>query len=242
MLTTPTYNLNHNAFILHVRSPNVNNTHLETGESINELNYYNLFKQSFIELNTSSICTPLIGTGGMKISLSDSVNDLLVALEKFLKENSMLDQSDTKIVYIINNEERILDQVVQIIDIKLNPSTSNTNEVTTNHWSEFVNPNIGTKSVTWASDTNPFPVTAPNLPNPLSVSEVSFQLQEHVSTLKLDEIDPTDLEECFLCKNTIKNPKKLDKCEHKFCKHCIDDHFKNVMKNCPVCNKVYGVR
>ena len=98
ILVTPAYNLKHNSSILHVRSPNINNTHFDTGLSINELIYYNLFNKSFIEMNTSSICTPLIGTGGMKISLSDSANDLLVALQQFLKENrSMLEKSAKKL-------------------------------------------------------------------------------------------------------------------------------------------------
>ena len=146
----------------------------------------------------------------MKISLSDSLNDLLIALEKFLKENSILDQSAKKIVYIINNEEQVLDQIVQIIDIKLNPSAGDKNEAKTKQL------------------------------DPVSISELNFEFMKTLSMNKSGAKKEAD--NCTICMDAIENPKTLDKCGHTFCQECIDEYFRKVKKNCPVCNKTYGIR
>ncbi|XP_041360734.1 uncharacterized protein DDB_G0290685-like [Gigantopelta aegis] len=48
-------------------------------------------------------------------------------------------------------------------------------------------------------------------------------------------------EMCVICMEEIKNPKKLDKCGHVFCRSCITDCFEKFKPVCPTCNMVYGV-
>ncbi|XP_041362739.1 uncharacterized protein DDB_G0290685-like [Gigantopelta aegis] len=48
-------------------------------------------------------------------------------------------------------------------------------------------------------------------------------------------------EMCVICMEEIKDPKKLDKCGHVFCRSCITDCFEKFKPVCPTCNMVYGV-
>ena len=45
--------------------------------------------------------------------------------------------------------------------------------------------------------------------------------------------------ECPICLDTFKNPKTLKKCQHKFCKSCLDQALK-VNNRCPVCKAPCG--
>ncbi|XP_048044184.1 E3 ubiquitin-protein ligase DTX3L [Megalobrama amblycephala] len=54
-------------------------------------------------------------------------------------------------------------------------------------------------------------------------------------------IDQAKDETCPICLDTIKTPdcKVLSKCNHKFCKDCLDRAFK-LKPACPICGEIYG--
>ena len=47
------------------------------------------------------------------------------------------------------------------------------------------------------------------------------------------------MEQCCICLEKLKVPKTLQKCQHTFCRACIDKAFE-VRTICPVCLTVYG--
>ena len=50
---------------------------------------------------------------------------------------------------------------------------------------------------------------------------------------------PGEEETCCICMDTAKNPKRLHKCGHIFCKICIDQCF-SYKPACPSCGQIYG--
>ncbi|XP_062595927.1 uncharacterized protein LOC134257309 [Saccostrea cucullata] len=72
------------------------------------------------------------------------------------------------------------------------------------------------------------------------------QRGEPVVVVKYDEeesakkADPVFF--CVICQSEHKVDcqRKLDKCEHVFCRECIENYFKREKPVCPVCNTVYG--
>ena len=42
---------------------------------------------------------------------------------------------------------------------------------------------------------------------------------------------------CSICKHSYTNPQRLNKCNHRFCKGCIEDYFKKNEPKCPTCGK-----
>ena len=50
---------------------------------------------------------------------------------------------------------------------------------------------------------------------------------------------PEEEETCCICMDTPKNPKRLHKCGHIFCKICIDQCF-SYKPACPSCGQIYG--
>ncbi|KAK9974518.1 hypothetical protein ABG768_022607 [Culter alburnus] len=58
---------------------------------------------------------------------------------------------------------------------------------------------------------------------------------------KEKSIDQAKDETCPICLDTIKTPdcKVLSKCNHKFCKDCLDMAFK-LKPACPICGEIYG--
>jgi deltex-like protein len=114
---TPAFNIKHSQFILHVKSPNINKTHLpNTTKSINEATFYNLLHKAFVDLNLASLATPLVGTGNNGIDPKDCVNDFMKALFQFLND---FKTSHKKCVYIVNNDTRVLNVVNQVIKEQL---------------------------------------------------------------------------------------------------------------------------
>ena len=57
---------------------------------------------------------------------------------------------------------------------------------------------------------------------------------------KEDKKEEEEADNCCICMDKIVNEKKLEKCGHKFCKECIDNHFKLAKPSCPICGTIYG--
>ncbi|NWX20439.1 DTX3L ligase, partial [Aegotheles bennettii] len=55
-----------------------------------------------------------------------------------------------------------------------------------------------------------------------------------------EKTDEEDQEVCPICMDTIDNKERLSKCNHAFCKSCIDQAMA-YKQSCPICNTVYGV-
>jgi hypothetical protein len=47
-------------------------------------------------------------------------------------------------------------------------------------------------------------------------------------------------EVCAICLDDVRDPKKLAKCNHKFCRACIERHFRSSKPSCPTCGALYG--
>lgn len=45
---------------------------------------------------------------------------------------------------------------------------------------------------------------------------------------------------CAICLDDVRDPKKLAKCSHKFCRACIERHFRSSKPSCPTCGALYG--
>lgn len=118
---TSAFNLKQSKYILHVRSPNISKTHFpNTNKSINEVIFYNLLQEAFVNLSLVSLAMPLIGTGNNGIYPKDCVNDFMKALLKFLNDFKTK-TSHKKFIYIVNNDTNVLDVVNKVIKEQLKP-------------------------------------------------------------------------------------------------------------------------
>jgi hypothetical protein len=220
---TPAFHLTHYQFVFHVRSPDINKSHLDSNTGINEVIFYNLLRKSFIELDLKSLATPLIGTGFNKIDVIDCISDFVEAIFKFLNDstnkttsstkshlfakaqsvhqfpnNATLNESTRRCVYIVNKDLDVLNLCKNVIDNKIN----------------------------LLNKSNTLP-------------KVKIEQTSNISTKSSKS---TSDENCVICMDSMSLPKQLDKCGHKFCTQCIEDYFKTVKQTCPICNTVYKIR
>lgn len=71
------------------------------------------------------------------------------------------------------------------------------------------------------------------------VRRLATRFQQKVTLGHIEDPKSRD-DYCCICMDIHTNPKTLHKCSHKFCTHCIDEHFK-VRPVCPLCFVAYGV-
>ena len=111
--TTPAIGFDNHKFILHVRSPtNKHNILFKATRPLPliELIYYNILKTSFIDSSLNTIALPLIGTGTVGVPITDSCNDLTMAILKILADFKDSMRNNEYKIYVINNIPSQLDQ------------------------------------------------------------------------------------------------------------------------------------
>lgn len=205
--------------ILAVRSPD-DFSYLNTfipvnGKQLNllEHTFNNLIHKTFNEMNFKSFATPLIGTGINRIPVTSCIKDLITSISNYAQE---LTNSLTNIPRNVNRKILVVDN-----------QPNNINDL-----SAFIRTNFD----------NFEPEKQQQAQQVQNSSQKNSASNDSGSESKTDPKD----ENCVICmdiagKEANTFAKKLDKCGHVFCNTCIDDYFKNVKKQCPVCGYVYGV-
>lgn len=125
VVPTGAYGLSrHHKYILHVSSPTFHRRYSLVNNSLAsvlKLTYLRLLRTSFDELTLHSVGMPLIGTGLAGIPLDESVSDLMDAIKAFVDEStpSPRASASSHTVYVVNNDRKLIDDMIRSVDEKL---------------------------------------------------------------------------------------------------------------------------
>ena len=82
-------------------------------------------------------------------------------------------------------------------------------------------------------------------PTTASSSSSTYQhagAKPRVVSSKPTHTDDDSSDRCNICKRPYTSPQNLNKCNHRFCKHCIEEYFMKNEPKCPTCGKISLIR